>query len=218
MPITEWSSEKRKARFHLLSTHKPISTMNKKLILPAFILMALAQIYVPASLIFQKEQVMAEGVEYRFKIYPLDPNGPYRGKYFTLSFNANAVKVDSSADWASGETVFVELMTDSAGYAGIADVSRSVPSSGNDYVKATVDYVITDTLNTLYVKYPFDRYYIDMPDPAESAPVNTSAIEDSTQVTYALVVVNDGDALVKEIFVDEQPVKEWIKEQRRKAE
>ena len=68
--------------------------MNQKITIPAFILMVLAQLYVPASMIFQKERVITQGTAYKFRTAPIDPNDPFRGKYITLSFNETGVKVE----------------------------------------------------------------------------------------------------------------------------
>src|SRR5688572_22584139 len=135
--------------------------MNLKITIPAFILMVLAQLYVPASMIFQKERVITQGTAYKFRTAPIDPNDPFRGKYITLSFNENAVKVENAAEWNNADQVFVRLTTDADGYALIQSVTKDQPINGNDYIQANIDYIITDTLSTVFIRYPFDRFYME---------------------------------------------------------
>ena len=63
--------------------------INKKTQIVLFVLVALAQLYVPAKMIWDQEDVLKNGSEYKFKTDPVDPNDPFRGKYITLSFDNN---------------------------------------------------------------------------------------------------------------------------------
>ena len=89
----------------------------KAIALPLFIVMCLLQWLVPGKMIYDSERVIDEGVLYKFKTQPIDPSDPFRGKYITLSFNANSLVLPDSADWVSGEEVFVTFTTDSTGFA-----------------------------------------------------------------------------------------------------
>lgn len=192
--------------------------MNQKITIPAFILMVLAQLYVPASMIFQKERVITQGTAYKFRTAPIDPNDPFRGKYITLSFNENAVKVENAAEWNSADQVFVALSTDSNGYAIIRSVTKEQPISGNDYIKAHVDYIITDSLSTVFVRYPFDRFYMEESKAPVAEQVYTEAAIDSNQVAYALVMVREGEAVVRDVVIDGVSIVELAKQRSVKDE
>lgn len=185
--------------------------MNLKITIPAFILMVLVQLYIPASMIFQKERVITQGAVYKFRTAPIDPYDPFRGKYITLSFNENAVKVANATDWISNETVFVALSTDSSGYAIIQSVSKDQPTGGNDYIKATIDYIINDTLSTVFVRYPFDRFYMEESKAPIAEQVYTEAAIDSNQVAYAVVMVREGDAVVRDVVIEGVSIVELTK-------
>jgi len=192
--------------------------MNQKITIPAFILMVLAQLYVPASMIFMKERVITQGTAYKFRTAPIDPNDPFRGKYVALSFNENAVTVEDAADWISGELVFATIITDSAGYALIERVSKTKPQGPEDYIKVTVEYTVTDTVQSVYIRYPFDRFYMEEFKAPVAETVYAEAALDSNQVAYALVMVRDGDAIVRDIFIDDISITEVIRNKQNKDE
>ena len=55
--------------------------------------MVMVHLYVPAKMIFNKEAVLAQGKDYRFKTAPIDPYDPFRGKYIDLYYEANAFHI-----------------------------------------------------------------------------------------------------------------------------
>ncbi|MBD3630845.1 GDYXXLXY domain-containing protein [Cyclobacterium sp.] len=57
---------------------------NKKIVLPVFVLIALLQLYLPAKMILDREDILHKGKEYKFKTQPIDPNDPFRGKFIAL--------------------------------------------------------------------------------------------------------------------------------------
>jgi len=188
--------------------------MLSKLALPAFVLMVLVQLYVPGRMIFQKEQVIMDGKEFRFRTAPIDPNDPFRGKYITLSFNANEVKVQDSVDWYTGDPVFVYLTTDSAGYAFIQSVTKDQPFELDDYVNATVDYVIADTVSTVFISYPFDRFYMEESKAPAAEQIYNEAAVDTNQVAYAVVMIKSGEAVVRDVMIDGVSILDLIKKQQ----
>ncbi|MBA4241981.1 MAG: GDYXXLXY protein, partial [Sphingobacteriaceae bacterium] len=50
---------------------------NKKLLLVTFCVVALIQLYVPAKMIFDSEDILTTGKEFKFKTEPIDPNDPF---------------------------------------------------------------------------------------------------------------------------------------------
>ena len=63
--------------------------LNKRYLFAGFILVALLQLFVPANMIWQEEGTIQEGTEFHFKVAPVDPNDPFRGKYISLAFEAD---------------------------------------------------------------------------------------------------------------------------------
>ncbi|MDZ4748578.1 MAG: GDYXXLXY domain-containing protein [Saprospiraceae bacterium] len=189
--------------------------MNYKIIFPAFILMVVVQLYVPASLLFQNERVIQFGTEYKFKTAPIDPNDPFRGKYITLTFEETSTTMEDSISWVNGTPVYVTLTTDDAGYAKILSLTDMEPTGSSDYIKANVDYVLSDTVHTVFVRYPFDRFYMEESKAPLAEQAYNEAMVDSNQVAYALVLVQNGKAVIGDVVIDGISIQEVVKKRQR---
>ena len=186
--------------------------MNKKIIYPAFVLMVLVQLYVPSRMIFHNEVVLVSGTEYKFKAAPVDPNDPFRGKYITLSFDEISFQTADTSEWTQGETIYVDLTTDSAGFAKVYNISRSEPVDRDDYIKASVSYSIADTMTMVYIQYPFDRFYMEENKAPEAEITYDASLRDTNQVTYALVLVKKGEAVVKDVLIGDKSIVDIVRE------
>jgi len=183
----------------------------KTIIFPAFILMVLVQLYVPVKMIFSNESLLEGGREFKFRTAPIDPNDPFRGKYITLSFKENSARVENAKDWNNGDQIFVSLTQDEEGFAKILEVSKEKPTDTEDYVTASISYIITDTISWVSIDYPFNRFYMEESKAQDAEQAYREAARDTAQVTYALVVIKNGDALVEDVLLDEVPIREVVK-------
>jgi uncharacterized membrane-anchored protein len=202
--------------------------MNKKrIIFIVFILVALAQLFIPAKMIIDREDILATGKEYKFKTRPIDPNDPFRGKYITLGFEENRVKGQNENNWKNLESIYVLLSTDEDGFARIQSISKVKPAGKVDFVKAKVSYFSfpdpmqfgLDSLNLaqsnknsdLIIEYPFNRFYMEEFKAPVAEKVYRESLSDSTKVAYALVKIKDGDAVVKDIVINGISINEIVK-------
>jgi len=177
--------------------------------------MVVVQLYVPASLLFQNERVIQFGTEYKFKTAPIDPNDPFRGKYITLTFEETSTTMEDSISWVNGTPVYVTLTTDDAGYAKILSLTDMEPTGSSDYIKANVDYVLSDTVHTVFVRYPFDRFYMEESKAPLAEQAYNEAMVDSNQVAYALVLVQNGKAVIGDVVIDGISIQEVVKKRQR---
>jgi len=185
--------------------------MNKKILLPLFVLIAMAQLYVPAKMILDREDVLATGIEYKFRTAPVDPYDPFRGKYITLSFVDNNINVENRKDWKSGEPVYVLLENDKEGYAQFKSVSKIKPNE-KDYLKTTVSYV--NSKNTMRVDCPFNRFYMEESKALEAEKTYRASRRDTTQIAYAVVSIKNGEAVLKDVMINGRPIREIVKEKQ----
>ena len=192
--------------------------LSKKIIFPAFILMVLVQLYVPVKMIFSNESLLEGGKEFKFRTAPVDPNDPFRGKYITLSFKENSTRVENAQDWNNGDQIFVSLTQDDQGFAKILSVSKEKPTDTEDYVNASISYIITDTVSWVSIDYPFNRYYMEESKAPDAEQAYREAARDTAKVTYALVVIKNGDALVEDVLLDEVPIREVVKKRMENPE
>jgi len=189
--------------------------MNKKIILPAFVIMSLVQLYIPARMIFDAEKVLLNGKEFMFKIAPIDPNDPFRGKYIVLTFEESSAQVNPKEEWFQGAPIFVNLNTDEKGFAKIQSVTKEEPVDTEDYIKATIRYVTgTDSFTNVSIEYPFDRFYMEESKAYDAQLMYNESALDTNQVTYALVSVKKGQAVVKDVLINGVPVREAILNER----
>ena len=186
--------------------------MNKKSIpLIVFILVALVQLSVPAKMIYDKEDTLATGKPFKFKTVPIDPEDPFRGKYITLRFTENSIQLQKKDEWSSNETVYLLLETDSQGFAKINAVSKVKPFNNPDYVKAKVDYRTYSDSVRLFITYPFERFYMDETKSHAVEQIYQKSLMDTSNVTYALVNIKGGDAVIKDILINGVSIHEIVK-------
>lgn len=190
----------------------------RKILLVAFIAVVIAQLAVPAKMILDREEVMASGKDFRFRTAPIDPNDPFRGKFIILRYDNNVFEVENEEDWKRGETVYVLLTSDEQGFAQISSVSKNIPTDTRDYITTEVSYVTTNDTNQLYVRFPFDRYYMEESKAYDAEVIHREAQSDSTNVTWALVSVQDGEAVLKDVLINGVSIKEIVKERQMEEE
>lgn len=181
----------------------------KKLILISFVLVCLAQWYVPGAMIATREDVVRNGTPFRFRTEPVDPSDPFRGKYITLSFQATTFPRDTGVEWRSGQNVFVVLREDKNGFAQIGDVVK-VPPEAHDFVEAEVAYTSQDDI---IIQYPFERFYLEESKASAAETVYREGnARDSTQITYARVRVKGGKAVVEDVIINDRSIVDIVRE------
>jgi uncharacterized membrane-anchored protein len=181
--------------------------MNKLLITVGFIVMILAQWFVPGQMIYEQEQVLSEGTPYKFRTVPLDPNDPFRGKFIMLNYEMNKVKKPSEeVDY--DEDVYVYIETDKNGFAMATHASQKAIDTDQDYVIVEPNGVYKDSLN---FSLPFNIHYMDEGKAYNAEVAVREAARDSLLVNcYGLVYVKGGRAVLSDIFVNEVPIKDYV--------
>ncbi|WP_422857727.1 GDYXXLXY domain-containing protein [Flagellimonas sp. S174] len=183
---------------------------SKNLVLPLFILVALAQLYVPAKMIWNNEDVLKTGKEFKFKTAPIDPNDPFRGKYIVLNFNNTRVPIPKDHDWTRGEDIYVSIKEDEEGFVSIHSIAKEKPEGKTDFVKAKVGFITSHNNSQLNVDYPFDRFYMEEFKAPEAEITYRESRRDTTKTAYALVSVKQGDAVLKDVLIDGVSIKELV--------
>ena len=179
-----------------------------------FLVVVIIQLFVPAKMILGREDVLTTGTLYKFKTRPIDPNDPFRGKYITLRYELNKAKSTDST-WKRGDRIFVYLKEDSLGYAKLHSVSKAKIENNKDYFETKVKWR-SKTSNEVSFNLPFDRFYMEefKAKPAEDA-YNISSRERNIieKPTYALVAIKDGKSVLKNVFINEVPIADYIKKE-----
>ena len=193
---------------------------NKSVYVAAFVLILIAQWYVPAQMISEHEDVAANGKVLKFKTAPVDPYDAFRGKYIILNFKENKGKITKETKALNyGDAIFVTF-TDSAGYALVGAVLADEPKDTSVYVKAKVDYIDNNAflLNSkvkrpmvfIHINYPFERYYMN----EKKAPKAETAYQESNRETknnvYAQIAIKNGVGVVKDVLIDNKSIKDYV--------
>lgn len=188
--------------------------IKKKILLSVFILVALVQLFVPAKMILDREDILDMGKEYKFKTEPIDPNDPFRGKYITLRYEENMIEIQNEKDWIRGEIIYVFLTTDNEGFAKIKSVSKENPTDNQDFLKTKVSHVTGNGSNKLTIDYPFDRYYMEESKAYDAELTYRKSQLDTSQIAYALVSIKDGEAVLKDVLINGVSIREIVIKER----
>jgi uncharacterized membrane-anchored protein len=175
---------------------------------PAFILMALAQLFVPTKMIWQQESILREGEAYKFLTAPIDPYDPFRGRYVALSFQDTEFEVPAEKEWTYGQELYLSLTKDNDNYAKVGTISETEPQ-GSAYVRVKVANSYSDpNKRFVMIQYPFDRFYMDEFKAYEAELGYREVQRDTTQKAYALVKIKDGQAVLENVFINDIPLAE----------
>lgn len=180
--------------------------MNKIVIGGLFILMVLAQWFVPGNMIHQEEKVLTEGTMYKFKTEPIDPSDPFKGKYIVLNYEVNSFRSDT-AICKYYDRLYVSIGVDSLGYAKATKIGLSEPEIG--------DFVIADCSGFYRgqqsFNLPFDTYYMNE-DKALRAEEAVRAVQRDSlpSVCFGVVYVLGDRAVLDDVQIDGVSIKDYV--------
>ncbi len=173
---------------------------NKQLLFAFFGLMVIAQLFVPASMIFQNTKVLQNGEEFHFRLQPIDPTDPFRGEYIILNFlDDGYVSVDSSEMWEGHHTAYAIIENNADGYAYVADVQQEAPLDISNYLALPIEATYE---NSIHFNFPFDRFYMSEDKAQKAEDLYFENLRDSTSINYAVVSINNGKAVLKDVQVN----------------
>ena len=177
-----------------------------------FIVVSLAQLFVPAKMIFNKETVILTGTAYKFKTQPIDPSDPYRGKYINLNFEQNAF-VTTDSLWKRKDKVFIYFDTDSLGFAKVNQVSKAPINSVKDFVIADVNWYNKQD-KKLNFNLPFNRYYMEETKAYDAeVAVRNNQRDSLPNNTCALVYIKNGEAVLSDVIINDISIKDYVEKE-----
>jgi uncharacterized membrane-anchored protein len=184
----------------------------KKIILPAFIILALVQWLVPGKIIWNREEILQKGKAWHFESAPVDPSNPFLGKFIALNFKEQEFIMPVKVNFITGQDIFVLLIADKNGFAKIAGLAAKEPESTTDFLKAKISYSYIDSGKTdVRLDYPFEGFYMDEYKAPAAEKIYNQSVRDSTQRTYAVVKVWKGKPVIENVFIGNTPIGYLIK-------
>ncbi len=190
---------------------------SKPLLLTAFILVALAQLFIPYQMIRTQAGFAETGTEFKFKTenrFNPDFNGTgsdLSGKFIMLKFRDDHIQISDKKDWENIEGAYVEFTTDSAGFAKIQSVTTVKPVSHNDWVRARVNIHWKDSTR-LQLFYPFNNYYIQDTQIKKVESVIKNGLCDTLKTNYLKIKIKENQFVAGDLMIDGVPFKEIIGE------
>jgi uncharacterized membrane-anchored protein len=167
-----------------------------------FVVVGLAQLAVPASLIWKREQTLRRGSVWKFRTAPVDPVDAFRGRYIALQFEAEGQEISPPPNASYHQTIFVTLRQNSEGFAAIDQVLPSRPA---------VDDFIEAQLAGKTVSLPFDKYWVTERDaPAAEAAYRAQSRRDKRNA-FVTVRVFRSDAALEQLYLDGLPLGEYLR-------
>lgn len=195
---------------------------SKSILLIAFILVVVAQLFVPIQMISSQEDTLTTGKILKFKTAPVDPYDAFRGKFIYLNFANDKIAVnDETRKLKYNDDIFITFK-DSAGYALPLSASLTEPNSTSEYIKAKVDYVdsranikFNSSVNPhnrlfVYIDYPFDRFYMNEDKAPEAEKAYNNASGNLKENVYAEVAIKNGVGVIKNVYIDNIAIKDYV--------
>lgn len=177
--------------------------MNKKVILfIAFVFAVLIQMVIPFKLIYDKEDVLNNGSEFKFITSNVGSYNSSNNNNIHLDFKDEFKSYDK---WNVLETAYVCIKNNNDGFAYISSISREKPIDTSNYIKVTVSWY-NNRNHTVYFKFPFTEFYLKESIADEVKGIYNKSIKDSSKKVYALVSIKNGKGVLKDLLVDGVPI------------
>ena len=178
----------------------------------AFVLIVIAQWFVPTSIILKKEEILKNGKAFKFKTEPIDPSNPFEGKYISLKFQQDTFSLNKELEKLSnGDEIFVVLKQEN-GYAVISQVLVSKPKGNIDFVKASLDYIENYENNKrIHINYTFNKFFMEESKAPKAEVLYNKASQKNKNNCYALVYTKDGSAVVSDVLVNDTSISKLVK-------
>jgi len=178
----------------------------KNVRLSIFVVVALAQLAVPAYAVWMRTQTLSHGRVWKFRTAPVDPVDLVRGRYIALRFASE--EVPQAERLKPGRWAYAVLKEATDGFAIVDHVSAE-PIAGDNVIKVEN---VGWWESKQRLRFPFNNFWVseDLAPAAETAyAANT---RQQKQNAYATVRVRNGDAALEELYIDGQPLKEYLRQ------
>lgn len=124
-----------------------------------WLLLGCLMIAVPLAMIARKEHTLRAGQTLKFRLAPIDPSDPFRGRYMTLSFDVErghyAIPPGEESEYSDEGRAFARLGTDAEGFAKVEQILTSSPTDGSPWLTVIVHR------RQGRIEMPFKRFYLN---------------------------------------------------------
>jgi len=171
-----------------------------------FLLVALAQLSLPGWAAWKRGQTLAHGRVWKLKTEPVDPVDAVRGRYIWLQYAIEEFPQSERVDWKS--PVYVVLKDGADGFAQIDRINQD-RVRGDNVVQADASGWSDDGKQSLY--FPFRKYWVTEKIAPEAERAYRENSRRGKENAYVTVRVRDGDAAIEELYIDNQPLRDYLR-------
>lgn len=186
--------------------------MKNRLIIGLFLFLALIQLSVSASMIVKREIVLKQGLQFKFKVAPVDPYDAFRGRYVALRMDENYVPEVKEIKLMDGQMVYALIQIDDQGFAKLAGVTINRPLN-KMYIRAIVANTTYD--HKVYLDLPINRYYLEEKAAPLAEKIYQRHAQPDKKDAYVLVRIKDGFAVIESLYVGGQRIEDAVKKEAR---
>ena len=178
----------------------------KKLPFLIFVLVALAQLSVPALMAWNHVQTLAHGRVWKFKTAPIDPADAVRGRYVRLSYDVD--RFTGNEKFQSGDSVYAVLKEDAEGFAEVERLTNK--NIGGDNCVKVQAWWWNDREN---LAFPFNQYWVTEHDAPAAEKAYAENSRRGQQNAFVTVRVHNGDAALEQLYINNQPLTDYLRGQ-----
>ena len=176
----------------------------KRLPIVIFIFVALLQLSVPALMAWSRVQTLTHGRVWKFKTAPIDPEDAVRGRYVMLNFAAEEFPQPSAV---LTTPVYALLKESPDGFAEIDQISAT-PVRGDNVIKVEP---VSFWSGKQHVAFPFDKFWLTEKIAPEAEKAYRENSQRGKENAYVTVRVRNGDAALEQLYIDNQPLTDYLR-------
>lgn len=197
--------------------------MHRALPLLLLACLSLAQLAVPASIIWRHQAALNHGATLKFRTGLYDPYDPFRGRYVQLQLELSRIaltpEIYLSPELSDAITqrrqAYVSFKPDEDGFATITAIGLKQPESNDLWLRTLVTITGTGDRAIASVRIPFDQYFINEKAASEAERLyfeSSQRRRTSEQETiwdnknYIQVRMHNGTAVTESLFIDGQSI------------
>ncbi len=175
------------------------------------IVVFLIQLSIPVKIIYEKESVLLTGIAHKFKMRPIDPSDPFRGKYIILKYEENKVET-LDTNYVRGNDIYLKIEKDNEGYAKATQVQYT-PFNDETYIKTKVKHYNKET-QLVYFDLPFERFYMEESKAYDAELAYNEVIRDTSNNMYAMIYIKKGKGVLDNVMVNEMPIQDFTEKNK----
>ena len=171
-----------------------------------FGVVALAQLAVPATMVWQREKTLKEGRIWKFRTAPVDPVDVLRGRYISLRFTAEEFPAPGKFE-ANNKPVYAALRQGTDGFAEIDHLTTEATDTDDTVPVGSVWW----WQGKQQVRFPFNKFWVAEANAAAAERAYVENNRRDNQNAYVTVRVRRGDAALDQLYIDNQPLSEYVR-------